>query len=262
MSKQNDSDDYGGRMKEYEKQETERRLNISEPVYARIDGRAFSTFTRGMNKPHDLRLSQAMIETTKYLVHKTHASDEISLIWLTDQNDATSSLFFDAKIQKMCSILAAMTTAKFIMSVPTEFQERLPHFDARVLNLPSKIEAANMLLWRAMDAKKNGIQAAAQSKFSHKQLQGKDQKQMLEMLSGIGVDFEYQYAPHFKEGSFIQKRNVERMLTVEELEEIPEKFRPTKSVIRSEYPRLNMSLFNTVKNRVEVIFDSEEPKVS
>ncbi len=261
MSKQKENDEYGTRMKEYERSETERRLNTLEPIYARLDGRSFSTFTRGMKKPFDRIITDAMIETTKHLVNKTNAkigytqSDEISLIWLEQP-------FFDAKVQKMCSILASMATAKFMESIPYGMTCALPHFDARVFNLPNKIEAANTILWRAMDAKKNAIQATAQSFFSHKQLQNKDQKQMLEMMKELGIDWNdtLTYPDKFKYGSFIQKRNVKRLLTNEELNKISEKHRPKGEVIRSEYRIIPMPPFNLVKNRIEVIFDSEEPK--
>jgi tRNA(His) guanylyltransferase len=66
----------------------------------------------------------------------------------------------------------------------------MPHFDCRVFQLPSKDEAANAFLWRAMDARKNAISMVAQSKFSHKKLHGKGQKAMLAMLAEIGVNFE------------------------------------------------------------------------
>jgi len=274
MSKQKENDEFGQRIKQYEQSETERRLNTLEPIYARLDGRSFSTFTKDMKKPFDLNLTNTMIEVTKYLVNKTNAkigytqSDEISLVWLITVPDGLrnvtdkSSIFFDAKVQKMCSILASMTTAKFISELPYDLHDRLPHFDARVFNLPNKTEAANTILWRAMDAKKNAIQATAQSFFSHKQLQNKDQKQMLEMMKELGIDWDdtLTYPDKFKYGSFIQKRNVKRLLTNEELNKIPEKHRPKGEVIRSEYRIISMPPFNLVKNRVEVIFDGEDPK--
>ena len=41
------------RMKEYESATTNISLINRIPVYARIDGRAFHTFCRGLNKPFD-----------------------------------------------------------------------------------------------------------------------------------------------------------------------------------------------------------------
>ena len=110
-------DDLGDRMKVYEAAETGRRFTPLLPVYARIDGRCFSTFTDGLDRPFDDRLSRAMVETVKYLVGETYArigytqSDEISLVWQQARYD--SEMLFGGKVQKLVSVLAAMATAKF-----------------------------------------------------------------------------------------------------------------------------------------------------
>ena len=67
-------DALGDRMKSYEAVETHRRFDSTLPVYARIDGRGFSKFTKDMNRPYDLRMTNTMIGVTKYLVDKTHAA--------------------------------------------------------------------------------------------------------------------------------------------------------------------------------------------
>jgi hypothetical protein len=66
-------DALGDRMKAYEAQECSRRFLPMLPVYARIDGRNFSGFTKGMDRHYDTRMSAAMVETVKGLVEKTHA---------------------------------------------------------------------------------------------------------------------------------------------------------------------------------------------
>lgn len=82
-----------------------------------------------MARPYDERFSKAMIETTKYLVDETDArmgytqSDEISLVWLTESPE--SQIFFNGRIQKMTSILAAMASVKFLMLIQVEFPEKL-----------------------------------------------------------------------------------------------------------------------------------------
>lgn len=259
MSKMKDNDEFGGRMKEYEAAETARRLDPHLPIYARIDGRAFSNFTRGMERPFDLRMTNAMVETTKHLVHESHArigytqSDEIGLVWLAESPE--SDIFFSGKVQKMVSVLASLAAAKFASVCPAGFEDRLPHFDARVFQLPDKIEAANVFLWRAMDARKNAISMAAQHQFSHRQLHQKGQADMLAMLLGEGVDFEA-YPVAFKRGTFVRREVSTRMLGSEELARIPEKHRPVGPVIRSLMSIIDMPPFNKVTNRVEVIFDA------
>jgi tRNA(His) 5'-end guanylyltransferase len=84
MGMNSDSDDLGDRMKAYEAVETARTLDPALPIYARIDGRSVSTFTRSMRRPFDPRMAAAMISTTKHLVKETDArigytqSDEIN----------------------------------------------------------------------------------------------------------------------------------------------------------------------------------------
>lgn len=262
MSRLKDTDEFGDRMKGYEAVEIGRKLDPHLPIYARIDGRSFSRFTRGMARPFDPYMTAAMIETTKHLVHETHArigytqSDEISLVWLADKPE--SDILFSGKVQKMVSVLASMAAAKFATVIQPGFTHRLPHFDCRVFQLPDKDEAANVFLWRAMDARKNAISMVAQSRFSHKALHGKDQKAMLAMLAEAGVDFDSLPAP-FRRGSFIRREIVERDLTADEVARIPEKHRPSGPVMRSNMKLLDMPPFNKVTNRVEVIFDGAVP---
>ena len=58
----------GDRMKRYESAEASRRLPPGAPILARLDGRAFSTCTRGLERPYDERMSRVMIGTRRFLV--------------------------------------------------------------------------------------------------------------------------------------------------------------------------------------------------
>lgn len=264
-------DDFGDRMKAYEKMETGRRCVPLLPVYARMDGRSFSNFTSVMARPYDSRLSQIMIEVTKWLVERTGArcgytqSDEISLVWLSD--DYNKEIMFDSKLQKMVSVLAAMTTVKFNQLAsavwPDRCGEMCPVFDARVFQLPNLVEAANAFLWREKDATKNAISMAARSVYSHNALHEKSGSEMQEMMFQKGINFN-DYPAFFKRGTFVQKRKRTRTLTDDERLRIPEKHRPEPhwTVERSEYITLDMPPFTKVTNRVEVIFSGEDPKTA
>ncbi len=61
-------DALGDRMKSYESVEAGRRFLPLLPVLCRLDGKNFSKFTKGMNRPYDERMSKCMVETTKVLV--------------------------------------------------------------------------------------------------------------------------------------------------------------------------------------------------
>ena len=259
-------DALGDRMKAYEARESDRRFLPMLPVYARIDGRCFSAFTRHMERPYDVAMSGAMVATTKALVDQTNAicgytqSDEISLGWY--QPDPKSEIFFAGKIQKMCSVLAATATAEFMLRVlplwPDQVKAKPPTFDCRVFQLPSLDEGANVFLWRERDAVKNAISMAARVYYSPKQLHEKSGSDMQEMLFQKGVNFN-DYPAFFKRGTFLQRRKVLRHMTEAELERIPPQHRPTGPIQRSDVLELFMPPFNKVTNRAGVIFRGEDP---
>lgn len=70
------------------------------PVMVRIDGKAFHSWTRGMQRPYDEGLQNLFDETTKFLVSQTNAvigytqSDEITLI-LYNYGIPDSQIMFD-----------------------------------------------------------------------------------------------------------------------------------------------------------------------
>lgn len=260
---------FGNRMKDYERMETGRKFMPGLPVYARIDGRSFSKFTKGMMRPYDIAMSNAMVATTKYLVDETHAcigytqSDEISLCWFIDTRDG--QIFFDGKIQKMVSVLAGLATARFNQYGrelwPDRFERALPVFDARVFQLPNKVECANAFLWREFDATKNSISMAARSIYSHKELHQKNGSEMQEMLWQIGINWN-DYPASFKRGTYVQRKATWVELDAATLAKIPENKRPDGPVQRHEIATLDLPPFATVTNRVEVIFDGADPVVA
>jgi tRNA(His) guanylyltransferase len=260
---------FGDRMKDYERQEAGRRFLPLLPVCARIDGKGFSKFTKGFERPFDSRMSELMCQTTAYLTQETQAcigytqSDEISLVWYS--SDAKSQIFFDRRVQKMVSVLASMTTAFFNAKIPAVIPEKqnvLAMFDCRVWQVPTLEEAANTILWREYDATKNSISMAARHYYSHKVLYKKTGDEMQDMLFEKGVNWN-DYPPFFKRGVFVQKRKVVRAFTTEELSVLPEKHEARSNhdlqVERTEYKRIDMPPFGSLANRVGVIFRGEDP---
>lgn len=266
---ENSKDELGDRMKEYETAEAGRRLLGKLPVLARIDGKCFSSFTRGLRRPYDTRLSCLMIETTRALVKDSGAiagytqSDEISLLFYSE--DPKSQIFLDRRIQKMASILASMATGAFNAMLPQRIPERVGRtalFDCRVWAVPTKEEAANTFLWRELDATKNSISMAARTVYSHKQLFGKSGSEMQEMLFQKGINWD-DYPAFFKRGTFILRREVERRFSTEEMEKLPPlheaRRNPSLVVRRSDVVEADMMPFRRVANRVGVLFDNEAP---
>lgn len=260
-------DDLGNRMKLYEAIEAERRFLPLLPVIARIDGRSFSSFTKGMERPFDQKMSKCMIATTTYLAKHTNAqigytqSDEITLAWHSQKS--ASQIFFDGRISKMTSQLAAQATMFFyrkVEEVMPEYKDRMPTFDARVWIVPSRMEAVNTLLWREADATKNSVSMAARHYFSHKELHKKSWAQMQDMLHSKGVNWN-DYATTFKRGIYIQRSNTVRPFTTEEIQKLPVKHaartNPSLVVERLVYTEREISLFKC-KNKEAFVFDGEE----
>lgn len=264
-------DSLGDRLKAYEVQETGRRLLPGVPIYARIDGRGFSRFTRDMDRPFDTKMTAAMIETVKYLVDKSGAtlgytqSDEISLAWAN--TDHTTELWFGGKIHKMTSVLASMATISFVEGVMSYFPDwqvylhRMPHFDCRVFSVPNLDELANCFLWRNLDATKNAVSMAAHHYYSHAELQGKNSAQKQEMLFEKGINFN-DLPASFKRGTFVKKVTVERHLSQQELDTISLHHRPNphQKVLRSEVMAFDLPPLSRIANRKDVLFGNAQPQ--
>lgn len=264
------SADIADRMKMYERQYASQQLLPLIPLCARIDGRAFHTFTSDLKRPYDERLSNLFVETTRFLVAETGArigytqSDEISLVWL--QEDFKSEIFFDGKLLKLTSILASLTTAFFNKKIPEYFPQKadtLAIFDTRIWSVPVPFEAVNYLIWREMDATRNSVSMAAQSMFTHSELHGKSRSEMQEMMfKEHGINWN-DYPDFFKRGTYVQKRQFERPYSVDELEALPPKHHARKNpdlrVVRQEVVRIDLPPITRIANRTEVLLEGALP---
>lgn len=233
----NKRDSLGDRMKGNYENRSKTYLVRRMPVIIRLDGKAFHTFTRGFEKPFDDVMMQTMQQTTLKLCQEIQGcvfgytqSDEITLV-LVDYNDINTDAWFDYSVQKMCSVAASMCTLYFnkifaemvdvfiANSDVTPEEEKLERvynkaiekgamFDARVFNIPVE-EVTNCVLWRQQDATRNSISSLAQSKFSHKELQGKSSSQMQDMLmEKWGINWNNLTIPE-KRGTAVYKRTID-----------------------------------------------------
>ena len=261
-------DKLGDRMKLYEQMEAGRKLKPGLPICIRVDGRAFHTFTRGMKRPYDKEMSEAMIYTMKNLVEETDAcigyvqSDEISLV-LSDMK----APLFDGKIAKLNSVIASMATAYFNEYIHnTSYSEKpLAFFDCRCWNVPNRIEAVNNILWREFDATKNSISMAARSVYSDKQLLGKNSSEKQDMLMEKGINWN-DYPVFFKRGTYARRVVTTRKFTEDELNSLPEhheaRRNPDLLITRSSIETFDMPIFTKVLNKTEVVFEGADPVVA
>lgn len=268
------------RMKSYEKAMQQRFIPLL-PVVVRIDGKNFSRWTKGLDKPFDADMINIMQQVTKRLVKETRAlvgytqSDEISLIFYSDNPE--SQIFFDGKIFKMTSVLASMTTAyfnKIVEHAPVNlgcevdkfYYRPLAFFDCRVWQVPTKQEAINYLIWRELDAVRNSIQSVGQANFSHKQLHHKNQNEIQEMLfQEKGINWN-NYSPSEKRGSYFSRQTTERAFTTNEIDKLPPKHEarsnPNLIITRQDIIELEIPRLTQITNPMEVIFNGEKPTIT
>lgn len=192
--KKHKGDDLGTRMKRYELT-SKTFLMRRTPVIARIDGRAFHTFTKHLITPDDVPFSDVMhdcmVFTMKQLVDNVQGcvmgytqSDEISLL-LRDWDTNDTQAFFDYNVQKMASLMGAIASNAFNFlysghQPPARFSD-LVQFDARIHNIP-KEEVTNYFIWRQQDASRNSVQMMGHHHFSQKKMHGKNNSEVQDML--------------------------------------------------------------------------------
>lgn len=181
-------------------------------VLIRLDGRAFHTFTKGLEKPYDLKLindlgtaALALAQEASNCVFAHAHSDEMSFLlsdW--DKNSLEKQPWFGNNQSKLESISSSIVTGTFAKLRPKE--ERLATFDSRAFAITLPHEVHNYFVWRQFDCKRNAVQAIAQKLFTHSQLQGKNIEEMKKMMAEKGHPIE-QYPAIFKLGQMIHKNS-------------------------------------------------------
>lgn len=155
----------------------------------------FHTYTKGCKKPVDKNLVHCMNETAIYLCKNVQncvvayvQSDEISLL-LNNFKDINTQSWFDNNLQKMVSVSAAMSSAKFTSISDLIFgAPKLAMFDSRAFIMP-KEEVCNYFIWRQNDATRNSVQMLARTLYSHKDCENKNNSELQEMCFQKGINW-------------------------------------------------------------------------
>lgn len=204
----------------------------------RIDGKAFHTYTKGLERPFDEGFVEDMNATAVYLCEQIQnakcayvQSDEISVL-VSDFDTITTDAWFDNNLQKMVSVAASLATSRFNqlrLARAAEGLLRFAHktvsdenetiisrlaaaitaikpaqFDARAFQIPQASEVKNYFIWRQQDATRNSIASVAQSLYSHKELNGKNSNQQQELIFQKGLNWN-DFNSRVKRGGFIEK---------------------------------------------------------
>lgn len=185
-------DSLGDRMKKYE--DVNRiKLMRRNPVIIRLDGKAFHTWTKGLDRPHDDTFIAIMANTMKFLCENIQGavfaycqSDEISIL-LRDYDALNTEAWFDNNVQKMVSVSASLATGIFNQLAAGAFEDKpLAFFDSRVFSLP-KDDVVNYFIWRQQDAVRNSIRSVATHHLGHKKCHGKNNVEVQDMLMQMDV---------------------------------------------------------------------------
>lgn len=110
----------GTRMKEYEAT-TEQYLDPALPFVVRLDGHGFSKFTRGLQKPFDMRFTEAMVLTARDMLREYRPqtvytqSDEITLVFfpVVREDGTTQQIPWNGRVQKMSTLMAGFASIRF-----------------------------------------------------------------------------------------------------------------------------------------------------
>lgn len=179
-------DNLGERMKMYENVSSP-KLMTRVPIIIRLDGNSFHTYTKGMNRPFDETLADAMQQTMLFLCENVPdcrlgytQSDEITLV-LTNDITLEHDAWFKNKLAKLISITASMASFKF-NDVMYAKVGKPAFFDSRAFTVPTAMEVANNLHWRQADAERNSVQMVAQSQYKQSELTGISNKDLQNKL--------------------------------------------------------------------------------
>jgi len=190
-------DNLGDRMKSNYENRTRYFLPRRSYTLIRVDGKAFHTFTKGLERPFDLGLIEDMDATAAYLCKNIMGakfafvqSDEINIL-LTDFEENTTQAWFDCNLQKMASVSASMATRAFNEARMKRLGDKMKwaEFDSRIFQISDKEEVANYFVWRQQDTVRNSISSVAQALYSHKELEKKNTTQMQELIFQKGTNW-------------------------------------------------------------------------
>jgi len=188
-------------------------LTRKVPVVIRVDGKKFSTFTKGFDRPFDKKIMDAMETAARKTAEQMQGfkigyvqSDEASFL-LTDYDDIKTQGWYGYNMNKLVSISAGYMTGYFYKQMAVHLGPMsMPVFDSRAFSVPES-DVANYFLWRRKDWDRNSISMYAQSNFSQKQLHGKNKDDMHEMLHGIGKNWTNDLTGREKNGTFFYQKN-------------------------------------------------------
>ncbi len=241
------------------------------PVIIRLDGNNFSSYTKNLKKPFDSNLTDLMVDLTKFLVKETnaiigyHQSDEITLILYS--KDEESAIYNDGKKQKILSKLTGKAVQYFnekrLKYLPNH--NKIANFDCRIYQTPTLYDACMSLQWREYDATRNSIQMLAHSLFSDSEMFKLNTSELQDkMILEKNVNWN-DLDVKFKRGTYVRRVKTSKKFTDDELNLLPVNHNARKNpdliIERSEISIIYLPIFNKITNKIDVVFNGDEPKL-
>lgn len=187
----------------------------------RLDGKAFHTLTKNMEKPFDAQFNAWMQSIARVL------SDELQAIFAETHSDEISFLFsrewnyHNRKVEKLVSISASMASSLYSMGAGV-----FVAFDSRVVLCTSTEDIYDYFYWRRADSVRNALNSVV---FYELQKDG---------LSATQAD----RTMHQKDNSW---KNEYLLLKGINFNDLDEKLRRGTGVIKYQYQKLG---YNPIKN--------------
>jgi len=186
--------DFDKRMKAWESL-TKNYLPKELPIIIRIDGKKFSKYTKGLEKPFCKELNSLFENTILTLIKEVqgaklvyHQSDEISILLYAGEKEE-SELYYGGNLQKLTSVTASLTTGYFNLLKPDflpNHNKTCAFFDSRAFTL-SKEEVSNYFYWRWQDCQRNAVAGTYRWNLGHKKAHGLVKTEMEEEIKEKGI---------------------------------------------------------------------------
>ena len=190
-------------------------LSARSHTLIRLDGMAFHTYTRTLERPFDAAFAAEMDAVAAAVAAEAAGcvlayvqSHETSLT-LTDFAGPGTQPWFGGVAAKMVSVTAALASVVLAERRPGT---RRPLFDSRAFTLPTRDDVAAYFTWRQRDCVKNSVAMAGQSRYSHASLRGVHTDAVRERLRADGHPWE-ELPAGFRLGRLVQRELREEPVT-------------------------------------------------
>lgn len=156
------------------------RLTCVPPVFVRIDGRGFHVMAEewGLERPFDLRFSEAMEQVCRELVAESGLSPDLAYCFSDEINLYLSHLPFGGRVEKLDSVSASFAASALTLAMCS----RVPvSFDARIIQVSPEI-AVSYLADRQAEAWRNHLNAYGQATLME---EGMTRAEVARVLKGM-----------------------------------------------------------------------------